>query len=600
MSSSPGRTSARTPLTPAPLTLLLGAALLATLVGVVVGRAARAYEVGDPGALVRWGLPVVQGVHDVAAALTVGFLLVGAFLVPETTRTRRRLTAGRAAVIAGSVWVLALLVLLALGFADLAGLSPGSPGFFSELLSVVWELETLRMRVISAVIVLVVVMSCAGSDSKAVLAWGFFGSWLALVPLALTGHSAAALDHMTGVNALGVHLVSATTWVGGLVALAVLRPGLGQHLAVTVRRYSAVAAWCLAGIVGSGAVLSWTNVGAWDNLGSRYGLLLLVKVGLAVALGAVGWWHRRAYVGRLDEGAATSFARFVLVELAVMGAAFGVGAAISRTPSPTAVLLEVPDSIVYSLSGYTDPGAPTSSSWITAWRIDWLWLAVAAVAVLVYVRWVLRLRSRGDSWPALRTLSWVLGWAFFVYATSGAPGVYGKVAFSWHMIEHMAVAMIVPLLLVPAAPITLALRALPARTDKTLGPRELILASVHSRYLRVVANPAVAASIFFFSLAIFYYSPLFNLSMSTHRARPDDGALPPQRVRLRLGAHRHRPRAQALAPARAARRPLRDDQLPRVLRRHPHREHDAPRVRVLRGPGPPVGAGPDARPAHRW
>lgn len=516
MSSSPGRTSARTPLTPAPLTLLLGAALPATLVGVVVGRAARAYEVGDPGALVRWGLPVVQGVHDVAAALTVGFLLVGAFLVPETTRTRRRLTAGRAAVIAGSVWVLALLVLLALGFADLAGLSPGSPGFFSELLSVVWELETLRMRVISAVIVLVVVMSCAGSDSKAVLAWGFFGSWLALVPLALTGHSAAALDHMTGVNALGVHLVSATTWVGGLVALAVLRPGLGQHLAVTVRRYSAVAAWCLAGIVGSGAVLAWTNVGAWDNLGSRYGLLLLVKVGLAVALGAVGWWHRRAYVGRLDEGAATSFARFVLVELAVMGAAFGVGAAISRTPSPTAVLLEVPDSIVYSLSGYTDPGAPTSSSWITAWRIDWLWLAVAAVAVLVYVRWVLRLRSRGDSWPALRTLSWVLGWAFFVYATSGAPGVYGKVAFSWHMIEHMAVAMIVPLLLVPAAPITLALRALPARTDKTLGPRELILASVHSRYLRVVANPAVAASIFFFSLAIFYYSPLFNLSMSTH------------------------------------------------------------------------------------
>ncbi|MGO1165447.1 MAG: cytochrome c oxidase assembly protein, partial [Janibacter sp.] len=78
------------------------------------------------------------------------------------------------------------------------------------------------------------------------------------------------------------------------------------------------------------------------------------------------------------------------------------------------------------------------------------------------------------------------------------------------------VAMIAPLLMVPGAPITLALRALPARKDKTLGPRELILATVHSSYLRVLANPVVASALFFFSLAIFYYSPLFELAMRTH------------------------------------------------------------------------------------
>ena len=103
-----------------------------------------------------------------------------------------------------------------------------------------------------------------------------------------------------------------------------------------------------------------------------------------------------------------------------------------------------------------------------------------------------------------------------MYFTSGGPGVYGKVLFSWHMIEHMGVAMIAPLFLVPGAPITLALRALPARKDKTLGPREFILALVHSTYLRVLANPIIAASFFFFSLAIFYYSPLFELAMRTH------------------------------------------------------------------------------------
>lgn len=130
--------------------------------------------------------------------------------------------------------------------------------------------------------------------------------------------------------------------------------------------------------------------------------------------------------------------------------------------------------------------------------------------------WAVRLHRRGDAWPVLRTISWVIGWLIFAYATSGAPGVYGRVLFSWHMVEHMAVAMIAPLFLVPGAPITLALRALPARTDKTMGPRELILKVVHSKYLGVFANPIVAAAMFFFSMAIFYYSPLFELALRTH------------------------------------------------------------------------------------
>ena len=510
------------PSTPAPRTgaawagALLAATLVATVVAVVVGAAAVAYEAGDPGALVRWGIPVVQAAHDVAAALTVGFLLVGAFLVPETTKTGRRRFASKAASVAGVAWIVTLLVLVVLTFADLAGVPVGREGFWTQLFSVVWELQILRMNLLSAIVVLVVVMACAGTDSKAVLAWGFFGSWLALLPLALTGHSASALDHMTGVNALGVHLLGATAWVGGLVALAVMHRGLGSHLGVTLRRYSSVAAWCFAGVLGSGVVLGWTNIAAWANLSSRYGLLLGAKVLLGVLLGVFGWWQRRAFVRRVDEGVPAPFARFVLGELLVMGAAFGVGAAISRTPPPTNVVVEVPNTMVYALSGYPDPGAPPPTAWLTSWNIDWLWLAVAAVAVGVYLRWVLRLRSRGDKWSVLRTVSWVVGWASFVYFSSGAPGVYGKVSFSWHMIEHMGVAMIAPLFLVPGAPITLALRALPARTDKTLGPRELILAAVHSRYLQVVANPAVASAIFFFSMALFYYSPLFNLSMSTH------------------------------------------------------------------------------------
>jgi cytochrome c oxidase assembly factor CtaG len=44
----------------------------------------------------------------------------------------------------------------------------------------------------------------------------------------------------------------------------------------------------------------------------------------------------------------------------------------------------------------------------------------------------------------------------------------------------------------------------------------VVLQVVHSRVLRVLANPVVAAALFFLSLAVFYYSPLFDLALRTH------------------------------------------------------------------------------------
>ena len=136
------------------------------------------------------------------------------------------------------------------------------------------------------------------------------------------------------------------------------------------------------------------------------------------------------------------------------------------------------------------------------------------------------------------------------------------------MVMHMIVAMLVPLLLVPAAPLTLALRALPSRPDKTWGPREVILQVVHSRYLGALANPVVAAALFFFSLAIFYYSPLFELALRTHTGHVAmmvhfllSGYL---FVWVLIGID---PGPQAVVAAAAHRHPVRDDGLPRLLRR---------------------------------
>ncbi|MBU4464514.1 MAG: cytochrome c oxidase assembly protein, partial [Actinobacteria bacterium] len=76
--------------------------------------------------------------------------------------------------------------------------------------------------------------------------------------------------------------------------------------------------------------------------------------------------------------------------------------------------------------------------------------------------------------------------------------------------------MVIPVLLVPGAPITLALRAIRKRTDSSRGAREWILLLVHSRVAGVLTHPLVAAGVFAASLWVFYYSPLFRWATVDH------------------------------------------------------------------------------------
>jgi putative copper resistance protein D len=102
------------------------------------------------------------------------------------------------------------------------------------------------------------------------------------------------------------------------------------------------------------------------------------------------------------------------------------------------------------------------------------------------------------------------------WITNGGVNVYEKYLFSSHMLAHMTLGMMVPVLLVPGAPITLALRAIAKRTDGTRGAREWILLLVHSRYFAILANPIVAAVLFTASLWVFYYTDVFRWATENH------------------------------------------------------------------------------------
>ena len=246
---------------------------------------------------------------------------------------------------------------------------------------------------------------------------------------------------------------------------------------------------------------------------------MLVKAVLTLGLGLVGLAHRRWLVPALEAGRLTARRavwQLVLGELLLMGAVMGVAVALSRTAPPVPEELAPDASPALILTWYELPPEPTAASWFTTWRIDWLWLAVCVFLAVVYLWAFARVRRRRDSWSVLRTLSWLTGVGVLFFITSGGFAVYGRVLFSAHMVEHMALTMVVPIFLVLGAPVTLLLKALESRPDGTRGPREWILRLVHSGFGRVVTHPIFAAVNFAGSIVVFYFTPLFHFTLHYH------------------------------------------------------------------------------------
>ena len=160
-----------------------------------------------------------------------------------------------------------------------------------------------------------------------------------------------------------------------------------------------------------------------------------------------------------DPEARGPLIRLALVEAAVFGATFGIAVGLGRTPPPP--LLSEPSPVEVAI-GYDFAGPPTIARVLFDWRFDLIFGTAAIVVAVLYLVGVRRLRRRGDAWPMGRTLAWMCGCALLLFTTSSGLGRYMPAMFSMHMVAHMLLSMLVPILLVLGAPVTLALRALPA------------------------------------------------------------------------------------------------------------------------------------------
>ena len=144
----------------------------------------------------------------------------------------------------------------------------------------------------------------------------------------------------------------------------------------------------------------------------------------------------------------------------------------------------------------------------TDWGID-PFLSVLTVWVAgLYLVGVWVLRSRGDSWPIVRTLAFVgVGMGAFAVATAGGLAAYDTALLSVHMVQHMILSMLVPLFLALGAPVTLALRTLPAR------PRGWLLAVLRSRVAKVLTFAPLTFLLFVISPWALYFSGWYEASL---------------------------------------------------------------------------------------
>ncbi|MFF5403545.1 cytochrome c oxidase assembly protein [Streptomyces misionensis] len=149
------------------------------------------------------------------------------------------------------------------------------------------------------------------------------------------------------------------------------------------------------------------------------------------------------------------------------------------------------------------------------WSAEPFFLVTCLLGLALYGWGVVRLRRRGDTWSMARTVSFVTGVLTIMLVMCTKLNDYGMVMFSVHMVQHMVISMLSPILILLGAPVTLALRALPTAGRGRTGPRELLLMLLHSRYMRVITHPLFTIPMFIASLYVLYFTPLFDFLMGS-------------------------------------------------------------------------------------
>ena len=532
-STAPAAQSHATPRSSLPQTLIVAFGALGLISAVVAlsisGGAYQPAATGlpDPGPVIGWGLPLLRVLTDLCGALTAGWLLSAAFLDP-VGRDGVVSPTGRAdlmrAVITAGVWAVLALVQMFFLLGQILGvgldraLSPEVAGTYA------WDIPGTRALALVAVLAAVISIGALFTSTIGVGAVWLVLAIVAMSLPALAGHASGLGDHALAVSAGIAHAMAATVWIGGLFALLYhgLRRDDGFADAATLghaaRRFGVTALVCVALLAVSGGANAYTRLDTFDQLFTTgYGLVVSGKIVVLIFLVLLAAALRRRLVPSLDGDASTrAFLRLIALEVTLIVLAFGMGVALALSPFPRVESL-LP-TYGESLLGFRYPPPPDALGILLGFRLEPVWLIGGIVLAALYIAGVVTLLSRGDKWPWGRTIAWLLGICVLIWATNAGISIYSQVSVGWHMVQHMTLAMLAPMLLVLGGPLTLALRALPPSSGSQRGPREWIVWGLHSPVARILTNPIFVFLVFSVSMFALYFTSALGWLMGDRKS----------------------------------------------------------------------------------
>ncbi|HMM83147.1 MAG TPA: copper transporter, partial [Terrimesophilobacter sp.] len=221
--------------------LLLVVGLISLLAALKFGGGADAALLADPGAVVRFGLPIAQLLFNLGAAGTIGALVLVSFAMdsekPEFNASMD-FAAGAAAFWTVSSGVTGFLTFMSFYFQPISFDENFSQLFGSYLTSI----PIGQAALVSTLIPAVVTVLCFAVRNRTALVFVAIFAVAGLVPMALEGHAAGTSGHDQAVSSFGLHVVFVAIWLGGLLTIVFTRRTLeGGRIGPILSRYSTLA-----------------------------------------------------------------------------------------------------------------------------------------------------------------------------------------------------------------------------------------------------------------------------------------------------------------------------------------------------------------------
>lgn len=321
-----------------------GGFVLCAVLAVVVVSSLSAQEsvpgITLPGPVVVYGLPVMRVLLDVAAVALVGLSVlpkVLGFDYPDRTEPVMR-RVRPLAVSAAWAWAIAALVTIVFQTAELNPGGVPTLAMIAEYVDTVGTGQGLLFSAACALVAAGIGLMAVRFGEKVPAELRIVVALFGLMPIPVTGHAVDSVWHDPIMISMELHVMGAAVWTGGLIAVAAFVAPRPELLAVVVPRFSKVATVCLllvglSGLVsGLGTMLLTTGVELPGSLfTSEYGLLFLAKLVLAALLIPLAANIRYRLLPRIARGELTAVAAWAMAEIAVMGLAYGVAVAITRS-----------------------------------------------------------------------------------------------------------------------------------------------------------------------------------------------------------------------------------------------------------------------------